>query len=53
MENAAGSDDLWENNTATRFFTAWSNSQGHKANMLDKTHTLVGIAVCHVTIKNE
>jgi uncharacterized protein YkwD len=53
MENAAGSDGNWEINTPTRLYTAWYNSEGHRKNMLDKTHTIVGIAVCHITIRNE
>ena len=52
MENALGSSDRWRNNTAKRLYTAWYNSEGHRANMLDKTHTIVGVAVCHVKIRS-
>ena len=52
-ENALGSDDNWSNNTPIRLYTAWYNSEGHRKNMLNKEHTIVGIAVCHITIKNE
>lgn len=52
MENALGSSDRWRNNTAKRLYTAWYNSEGHRVNMLDKTHTIVGVAVCHVKIRS-
>lgn len=52
QENALGSSDRWRNNTAKRLYTAWYNSEGHRANMLNKSHAVVGVAVCHVKIRS-